>query len=219
MFRSAGLLPVFPLPNVVFFPRTVLPLHVFEARYRDMVRDAMNGEGLLAVSLLLPGWEASYEDSPAFHPIGTVGRIQDLTSLPDGRFNLKLAGVGRVHLGEVVRARPYRLVRAELLPELGVNEADPTVADAKRSLLACHGCLLRELIADGGAGVVLDERIPFEDAVNCACANLPVAPELRQALLQEGALLARHRRAASLIDEVLERILRAKTGQPTCDVN
>jgi Lon protease-like protein len=53
---ASGDVPVFPLPGVVFFPRTVLPLHVFEPRYRAMVRDAVRGEGLIAVSLLRPGW-------------------------------------------------------------------------------------------------------------------------------------------------------------------
>ena len=210
-FRCAsGLSPVFPLPNVVFFPRTVLPLHVFEPRYRAMVKDAMAGDGLIVVALLLPGWEKNYEGNPAFHEVGTVGRIEDLEELEDGKFNLKLIGLQRVSLGHVARWKPYRVLRVHPLSETEVDESDPEVRAAKVDLLASHGCLLRELMPDDGHGLVLDERIPFETAVNGACANLPVDPSLRQGLLEENDLRERHRRASLLQDEVLEHVLRLK---------
>jgi len=66
---------VFPLPDVVFFPRTVLPLHVFEKRYRAMVKDALAADSRLAVALLQPGWQVGYEGSPAFYDVATIGRI------------------------------------------------------------------------------------------------------------------------------------------------
>jgi len=56
--------PVFPLPNVVFFPHTILPLHIFEPRYRTMVADAERGDGCIAISLLREGWEKDYEAAP-----------------------------------------------------------------------------------------------------------------------------------------------------------
>jgi peroxiredoxin Q/BCP len=60
--------PVFPLPGVVLFPGAEMRLHVFELRYRTMVRDALSGERLIALATLSPGWERDYEASPAFHP-------------------------------------------------------------------------------------------------------------------------------------------------------
>lgn len=53
--------PMFPLPDVVFFPKTYLPLHVFEERYREMVQDCLDGPGRIAVPLLRPGWERDYQ--------------------------------------------------------------------------------------------------------------------------------------------------------------
>ncbi len=206
----SDLVPVFPLPGVVFFPRTVLPLHIFEPRYRRMVRDASSGDGRLAVALLRPGWEGDYEGSPAFHDIATVGRMEDLEPLPDGRFNLRLVGLERVLLKEIVREKPYRIARALPLPETPVHEHAGAIRAAKLDLLASHGCLMRELAEDGAPGIVLDEQIPFETAVNGACANLPVDPRLRQELLEESDLVVRQRRAAGLLDEVLERVLRLK---------
>lgn len=207
---AGGVVPVFPLPNVVFFPRTVLPLHIFEPRYRSMVRDATQGAGLIAVSLLRPGWEEDYEGNPPFHVVATVGRIEDLESLPDGKFNLRLVGLVRVELGEVVRSQPYRTVRAREIPECGADDGTPDVRAAKLDLLASHGCLVRELTDRGSQGIVLDERIPFDTAVNGACANLPVDPAIRQALLEESDLRRRHARAAAVLNEVLERVLRLK---------
>jgi len=207
---ASGVVPVFPLPGVVFFPRTILPLHIFEPRYRAMVRDAVDGERLIAVALLRPGWEANYKGNPALHPIGTVGRIEDLEALPDGRFNLRLVGLQRVSFGEVLKSHPYRTMRVSPLPEMVVNEGEPAIHAAKLDLLASHGCLLRELTDCAGQGIVLDERIPFETAVNGACANLPVDPALRQALLEENDLLARQHRTSSILDEVLQRVLRLK---------
>jgi Lon protease-like protein len=207
---ASGVVPVFPLPGVVLFPRTVLPLHVFEPRYRTMVRDATAGEGLIAIALLKAGWEEDYAGSPSFHETGTVGRIEDLEPLPGGKFNLRLVGLQRVRFGEVVRSAPYRLVRVRPLAESPVDDADPEVRSAKLSLLASHGCLIRELADRPEGGAVLDERIPFETAVNGACANLPVDPAKRQSLLEEDDLFARQRRASAMLDEILERVLRLK---------
>jgi hypothetical protein len=213
----SGLVPVFPLPGVVFFPRTILPLHVFEPRYRAMVRDAVASEGLIAVALLRPGWEASYEGEPAFHETGTLGRIEDLERLPDGKFNLRLVGLQRVAFGEVVGSKPYRLVRVQPLAESAVDESEPSIHAAKLDLLASHGCLMRELTDRTDASAVLDDRIPFETAVNGACANLPVEPAVRQSLLEEGDLRERHRRASALLDDILTRVLRLKALRSTDD--
>ena len=81
-----------------------------------------------------------------------------------------------------------------LPPEVGGDDASPGIRAAKLDLLASHGCLVRELTDRGGQGIVLDERIPFDTAVNGACANLPVDPAVRQALLEESDLLRRHAR-------------------------
>ena len=205
-----GLVPVFPLPGVVFFPHTVLPLHIFEPRYREMIRDAAKGHGLIAVALLRPGWEQNYEGNPAFHEVATLGRIEDLESLADGRFDLRLVGLSRVSLGGVVCDAPYRTVEAREIGEHPVNESDDEIRSAKLDLLASHGCLMRELTDDDSRGIVLDDRIPFETVVNGACANLPVDAAIRQALLEEGDLRKRYRRVAHLLDNVLERVLRLK---------
>ncbi len=206
----SGIVPIFPLPQIVFFPRTILPLHVFEPRYKEMVREASEGEGLIAVALLRPGWEDDYAGSPAFHDVGTIGRIEDLEPLPDGRFNLRLVGLQRAVFSEIVQDVPYRRARVVPLNESEVDERNARILSGKLDLLASHGCLLRELTEHEGHTVVLDERIPFETAVNGACANLPVDPAMRQSLLEEDDLYRRFQRTSEILNEVLERVLHLK---------
>ena len=64
---SEFLLPLFPLPNLVFFPQTRLPLHIFEPRYRQMVADAVASDQRFGIVLLRPGWETDYFGAPAIH--------------------------------------------------------------------------------------------------------------------------------------------------------
>ena len=79
-----GVAPLFPLPNVVHFPHTWLPLHIFEPRYRAMIADALEGDRLIAMALLGPNQEPAYETKSAkIHPIVCVGRIAVDEKLPD----------------------------------------------------------------------------------------------------------------------------------------
>jgi len=203
-------IPVFPLPDVVFFPRTVLPLHVFETRYRAMVKDALAADGTIAVALLRPGWEQRYAGNPEYFPVATAGRMEELQTTSDGRYYFKLAGSVRVRLGEVVRDSPYRLVRAEEIPERPVDENDPAIRRAKLDLLATQVCLVRELTGNDLPGLVLDERISFEAAVNGACASLPSEAAIRQSLLELDDLAERHRRGVEILDEILKRVIALK---------
>src|SRR5213078_2405108 len=89
----SGVVPVFPLPNVILFPGMFLPLHIFEPRYREMTADAIRGERLIAMALLKPGWENHYEGRPPIHPIMGMGKIVEQEALKDGRYNLVLLGL------------------------------------------------------------------------------------------------------------------------------
>lgn len=118
-------IPIFPLPDVVLFPHTLLPLHIFEPRYRQMIRDCLAGDRRLAMTLLKPGWERDYYGRPPVHPIAGAGEIIQHEELPDGRFNILLRGTMRIGITtEVPSDKPYRLVRARPLPDRHVM-ADP----------------------------------------------------------------------------------------------
>lgn len=190
--------PVFPLPNVVLFPHAVVPLHVFELRYRTMVRDAIAGERLIALALLQPGWEGEYHASPAFHDLGCLARCETVEWRPDGCYDLKLLGLSRVRLGAPVREYPYRASRVELLPEAPYTEDDPVVRSERRVLLDLYRRFAGrpERQAEGeGRG----DDLPFVALVNGVCMVAPLEAGERLALLALDSIVERGHRACELI--------------------
>ena len=136
-------LPLFPLPNVVFIPNTVVPLHVFEARYRDLVRDCLANKSLLGIPTLLSGWESDYDGRPPIHPIAGVGRIIQHHRFPDGRYNIAVEGLGRVRINhELPPEQAYRIASATLL----VDQL-PGGADSMKSHLSQIRILLIQIIS------------------------------------------------------------------------
>ena len=111
------MVPLFPLPNVVLFPRVFLPLHIFEPRYREMVRDALAADRIIGMVLLRSGGAAGGADNPAVFPTGCAGRITHCEQLPDGRYNIVLRGVHKFRILEEDRTRSYRRASVETLDE------------------------------------------------------------------------------------------------------
>jgi uncharacterized protein len=121
-------LSIFPLPNAVLFPGTLLPLHVFEPRYRAMIRDALADTKALGVARLRPGFERDYEGRPPVFEVCGAGRIVEHVEHEDGRYHLVLHGVARVRIvNELPPLQPYRVVRAEPILDL---PADPRLSAA-----------------------------------------------------------------------------------------
>jgi Lon protease-like protein len=103
-----------PLPNAILFPRVLLPLYIFEPRYKQMLADCLNGERMFAVALLRKGWETEGRN-PTPHPIAGIGVIRTCVARPDGSANVILEGVARVCVTDYVKLRPYRVARVEPL--------------------------------------------------------------------------------------------------------
>jgi uncharacterized protein len=116
--------PLFPLPNVFLFPSCVMPLHVFEPRYRTMVEDLLDGPGRMVVGTVLGDHVQHLAGSPPVHPIAGLGEIGRHERLPDGRFLIWLIGLQRVALREVPSDRPYRKVGYIPVREIDVAEED-----------------------------------------------------------------------------------------------
>lgn len=107
-------LPLFPLPEVVLYPGAALPLHVFEPRYRKMLRDVLDAHRKLCV-VQLRGPAGAEEAQPPIATIAGVGEVVDATELPSGRFNILVRGIARVSLDELPFEPPYRRARATVL--------------------------------------------------------------------------------------------------------
>jgi Lon protease-like protein len=181
-------IPIFPLPGAVLFPNVFLPLHIFEPRYRTMVSDALEGDRIIGMVLLRPGWEANYEGRPAIYPIGCAGLITFAERLKDGRFNIVLRGLEKFRVVDEERDdRPYRVAAVDSITE-PVSDADrAAVRTARRRLEA----LLVPQPEGRGAEPKVPPSMPDEDLVNALAQYLELEPVEKQALLERDGLLAR----------------------------
>ena len=211
--RSA--VPVFPLPELVLFPHVTVPLHVFELRYRTMVRDALSRDRTLALAVLAPGFELDYHGSPEFHPLGCLARLEEIEWLPNDRYDLKVVGTTRVRFGRIEREFPYRAAHVELLPQDPYTEDDPLIGLEKHALLQLHGRLAQWARAQGGDAAkhalpALDTADAYERIVNSLGALCGRSVDERLSLLAEDSVIDRGRR----VRELLETILEATTHGP-----
>ncbi|HNQ89416.1 MAG TPA: LON peptidase substrate-binding domain-containing protein [Verrucomicrobiota bacterium] len=109
--------PVMTLPGAILFPQAMLPLHIFEPRYRRMLRDSLLTHRMFAVAMQRPGCT---RESPS--AVAGLGLIRAAVTNRDGTSNLVLQGLARVRLIRVVRYRPYRVHRIQPLPQsVGVS--------------------------------------------------------------------------------------------------
>ena len=179
-------IPLFPLPNAVLFPTALLPLHVFEPRYRAMVSDALETERLIGLVMLRPGWERHYDGTPAVYPVGCAGFITHADRLPDGRYNIMLRGIEKFRIiderAERDGAERYRLARVETICESRADSA-PGINDARRRLEK----LIAKTLQRRDDPVPKD--IPDADLVHAIAQHLE--PLEKQALLECNSLLER----------------------------
>ncbi len=109
--------PVFPLPNVVLFPGAILPLHVFEPRYREMLQDALAADRLIAIALLQPCATDEYQSNPPFHTTVCVGHVVHVRERKDGRADIAVLGIAAGRAEPVVTDKPYRMANVELMAD------------------------------------------------------------------------------------------------------
>jgi uncharacterized protein len=193
-------LPVFPLPNVVFFPRTYLPLHIFEPRYRRMVADAGVGSRCIAMALLKEGWESDYYGNPEIYSTLCVGRIISMHPLSDGRSNILLQGLERGVLQEEHFEKPYREATIRLkpkLPEEGLSEG------VRRALIEVLSRYLQTRDDCAAWQGFFREDVSDEVLVNTLSTYLECTPLEKQFLLEADGLLQRARRLNDLIQFML----------------
>lgn len=195
-----SVIPLFPLPNVVHFPRVILPLHIFEPRYRALVRDALGGTRLIGMVLLRADRPGDDPGSPPIFEQGTAGDIVRSEELADGRFNIVLRGVREFHILEEVRRTPYRQARVEWR-----SEASGVLAPAARERLAClvgEFARRRHPEAAGRFAPPADDEL----FVNLVSQQLALPVIERQALLEAEGLGQRAQRLIEVLEFHLEAL-------------
>jgi Lon protease-like protein len=198
-------LPIFPLPHVTLFPHALLPLHVFEPRYRDMVKDAMAGERRIAIASLEPGFEADYHGRPPVRPVVGVGEVVGHEPLGDGRANIVLRGLVRARIErEHGGGESYRVVEAVTLDdEPPKRDGD----DARETLVLLADQLALKLPSGGETLRELARSQPDLGAlVDVLSAALVTDPDDRQELLETLDVQIRVDRVSGEIATVLARL-------------
>lgn len=200
--------PLFPLPNVVLFPRAVLPLHIFEERYKAMTAEVLAGSGRIAMALLKPGWEKCYYHRPAIEPVVCVGLILTHERLRDGTYNFLLQGQSRARIIREDSKASYRVAELSELEESSVLEIE--LADERQrlinlfeesSLLATGiGRQFRQLLAG---------PLPTADAADLIAFNFLEDIQLKQSLLSDVNVRQRVRRTIEAFESVHSALLPA----------
>lgn len=185
-----GTIRLFPLPNVVLFPDVFLPLHIFEPRYREMVKAALDGDRLIGMVLARPGAE-----SEECYPIGCAGVITHVEELDGGRYNIILRGLQkfRILAEDETAATPYRTARIEGIPESPVDKAE--LKDLRAQLEAL-------LVSSGTANFSfrLPPSMPDIEFVHALSQYFGFEAVERQALLEMGGASDRCRALIELVE-------------------
>jgi len=207
------ILPVFPLTGVLLLPGTVLPLHIFEPRYRNMVEDALNADSIFGMiqpfvpqqdNRPLPGTE---KETPELYKVGCAGHVERYKKSPDGRFFVQLKGINRFRFEEELPVlRGYRRVRA-----IYHEFPDATAEEDWR----CQRLAVLEALSEYGRShgmqVQTDNASRFTDVelVNLLSVSLPFYPAEKQALLEARSIKDR--------ETILINLLRLGTGPTESD--
>jgi len=211
-------MPLFPLDSATLLPQQVLPLHIFEPRYRQMVDHALDSSGQIAMAVFEgEGWTQQYHGRPALKPAVCIGQIVQHEKLDDGRYNLLLQGVCRAKIVEELEPDGERLYRLAVLEPVGLEDADEGALDAFRRRLE-HGLTDGELREFSAAPTVLEyvqnEDVPTEALMELVSFALIQRPELRYGLLAEGDAERRVRMIEDELDEISRLIRLAREQHP-----
>ena len=200
LFPIPGRIPVFALPNVVLFPKTYLPLHIFEPRYRQMVDDAVLGGQCIGMALLKEGWETDYYGNPPVFTMGCVGRLVSVQPLPDGRSNILLQGLERFEIGEESYDKPYRQATVTVKARETEPSLDPAVR--QRLVTALEEYLRSRQDPPTWQGWFREE-VSDDILVNTLSTYLDCTPLEKQFLLEAESLHQQARRLCDLIQFLL----------------
>lgn len=198
---ALGDLPLFPLPNAVLFPGAFLPLHVFEPRYRVMVRDVLQGHRALAVVMITDDEHLDRDGHPVIAEMAGVGIIVDHVELPGGRYDILLRGRARVRLRERPFDPPYRRAEASVV-SAPVDDAPPAEVMALMSSAAAFAAVLDK--AHGGFELRFPPNASPGTLADLCAHQLVIDARERQVILETMDVRARVRRVSEAL--VVQRL-------------
>ena len=198
---SLKTISLFPLPNSVFYPGTVLPLHIFEERYRAMVGDAIESGQWIGMVLLKPGFEENYAGSPEIYPVGCAGSLDHWNRHDDGKYDIVLRGQNRFRIVREVGNTLYRQAEVELLNNVNDQAVDPS-DDLYKQLIGKFHAFTSQLPLDNAQKVEMDlqDCKTLSEAVDRVAYFFDQPLNDRQHFLEELDVMKRFQQLHDLID-------------------
>lgn len=199
---AAGRLKVFPLPSAVLLPGGIMPLHIFEPRYKAMLQDALDSDGVFAMAQVVPGQEGALAGRPELDPMLCAGVVSVHETFEDGRSNLVLTGICRARIvSEWPQAKLYREVHAEALPDDAYEGPEETalrstVFDLMARIPNEAGRKLAQVISGAQGGALADLVV----------GSLVADPERRFEVLNQLDVPSRLRAVTDDLTELIARL-------------
>lgn len=207
--EGSGRLPMFPLGSVLV-PSMVLPLHVFELRYRQLVRDCLAGIPEFGVVLITRGREVGGGDVRAL--VGTVARVIEVAEMPDGRYAVGAVGTRRIRVQRWLDDAPYPLAEVEDWPD---EPGDPAIdlGEARTAAVALlrRALALQSELGEPAPASTTDIDDDPEAASHQVAALAPIGPHDRQTLLTAPSTSTRLVEVRALLADAVE-VMTARLG-------
>ena len=179
MFRRLRLFPL----NAVLFPGAALNLHIFEARYKQMISECLeSGEGF-GVALIAEGAEAG-DPNVTPHSVGSIAEIVDVQPLPFGRYYISTIGRQRFRITEIVNRDPYLTVEAEVLDDEDDADGDEDVGDLSERVRQLFTEYLELVVEFSGRESAVELPDDAESTSYLVGDTLQIAEAVKQRLLE-----------------------------------
>jgi len=199
--RFTGKVRLFPLPDLVMFPHVMQPLHIHEPRYRELLSEALDHDGLVAMSILSPGWEADYGDRPAIHSNACLGKIITHQRQENGQYNVLMLGMRRVRIEhEIPSVKAFRQAEVSLLDDYYEQEGSSEREALQTALTQMFQEQLPEnCLPPGAMREALSSEVPLSVLTDLVSFAIPLPFEVKCALLGQPDV---DRRAWMLLDSM-----------------
>jgi uncharacterized protein len=192
---------LFPLPGVVLFPHAVLPLHIFESRYRQMTEDALASDRLITIVQIRPPGEWKSPSEPALEEVGCLGRIFKHERLPDGRFNFLLVGRKRVRLThEIASGKLYRMSEVRVIEEILPDQPED---HQREELIATFRGIFQGGL-DPDLDALFETELPLSVLTDIIAQATGLPSSVKQAFLAEPRVARRAKDLLGLLRQMKE---------------
>jgi Lon protease-like protein len=185
--RFKGVARLFPLPDLIMFPHVMQPLHIFEPRYRELLNEALDSDGLIAMCMLAPGWEDDYEGRPPLLPHACLGKVVTHQRTENGEYNILLLGMRRIHIDrELPATKSFRQAEVTLLDDFCTEDNDGNRPALQAALTKqFQNFLPHGKSADAALKELLATEIPLGVLTDLVSFALPMEMHQKRDLLGE----------------------------------